>query len=137
MTNYLIVSVISGILFGVLDGLINANPIAVRLFEVYRPIARTSVNFVAGIFIDLAYGFILAGLFLLLYPSLPGGSGLVKGVSFGLIFWFARVVMSVASQWMMFKVPAKTLLYSLLAGLGEILILGIFYGLTLQPLKSL
>lgn len=28
MTDYIIVSVISGILFGVLDGLINANPIA-------------------------------------------------------------------------------------------------------------
>jgi hypothetical protein len=135
MTNYIVVSVISGILFGVLDGLINANPIAIRLFEVYKPIARTSVNFVAGIIIDLAYGFILAGLFLLLYPSLPGGSGLVKGISFGLILWFARVVMSVASQWMMFKVPVETLLYSLLAGLGEMLILGILYGLTLHPLK--
>ncbi len=81
MTSYIIVSLISGVLFGVLDGLINANPLAVRLYEVYKPIAKTSVNFIAGIAIDLAYGFILAGLFLLLYPALPGASGLVKGVS--------------------------------------------------------
>ena len=133
MTSYIIVSVISGILFAILDGLINANPIATRLFEVYKPIARTSVNFVAGMIIDLAYGFILAALFLLLYPSLPGEAGLVKGVSFALIVWFTRVVMSAASQWMMYKVPLKTVSYTLLAGLGEMLVLGILYGLTLQP----
>jgi len=63
MTGYVIVSLISGVLFGLLDGLINANPMAVKLYEVYRPIARTSVNFVTGIIIDLAYGFILAGLY--------------------------------------------------------------------------
>jgi hypothetical protein len=133
MIRYIIVSVISGILFGVMDGLIHANPLAVRLFEVYKPISRTSVNMVAGTIIDLAYGFILAGLFLLLYASLPGGSGFVKGVSFGLIAWFLRVAMSVASQWMTYNVPGNTLLYSLLAGLGEMLVLGILYGLTLRP----
>ena len=135
MTSYIIVSVVSGILFGILDGLINANPIANKLFAVYKPIARTSVNFVAGMIIDLAYGFILAALFQLVYPSLPGEVGLVKGVSFALMVWFFRVVMSVASQWMMFKVPLKALLYTLLAGLGEMLILGILYGLALQPSK--
>jgi len=135
MTSYIIVSIISGILFGVLDGLINANPVATRLFEIYKPIAKTSLNFVAGIIIDLAYGFILAALFLLLYPSLPGEAGLVKGVCFALMVWFFRVVMGVASQWMMYKVPAKTLLYSLLAGLGEMLVLGILYGLALHPAK--
>ncbi len=134
MTNYIIVSVISGILFGILDGLINANPLATRLFEVYKPIAKTSLNVVAGIVIDLAYGFILAALFLLLYPSLPGEAGLVKGVCFALVVWFLRVVMSVASQWMMYKVPFKALGYTLLAGLSEMLILGILYGLTLHPM---
>jgi hypothetical protein len=131
MTRYIIVSVISGILFGILDGLINANPMATKLFEVYKPIAKTSVNFVAGMIIDLAYGFILAALFLLLYPSLPGESGFVKGVSYALMVWFFRVVMSVASQWMIYKVPLKALLYTLLAGLCEMLILGILYGLAL------
>jgi hypothetical protein len=120
----------------VMDGLINANPMATRLYEVYKPIAKPSINFIAGIAIDLAYGFILAGLFLLLYQSLPGAGGLIKGIFFGLIAWFLRVVMSVASQWMMYKVPGKTLLYSLFAGLGEMLILGILFGLTLHPLAG-
>jgi len=135
MISYIIVSAISGILFGILDGLINANPISNKLYEVYKPISKTSINIVVGMIIDFAYGFILAALFLLVYPSMPGEVGLVKGVSFALMAWFFRVVMSVASQWMMFKVPLKALLYTLLAGLGEMLILGILYGLALQPAK--
>jgi hypothetical protein len=133
MIGTIIVCIISGILFGTLDGLINANPMAVRLFEVYKPIARNSINVAAGVVIDLVYGFVMAGIFLLLYSSLPGEAGLVKGLFYGLIIWFFRVVMSVISQWMMYKVPLTTLLYSLLTGLGEMLILGILYGLALHP----
>jgi hypothetical protein len=134
MLKYILVSIISGILFGILDGLINANPIAQRLLAVYQPIAKTSVNLPAGIAIDLAYGFIMAGIFLLLYHSLPGESGLVKGISFALLVWFFRVAMSVISNWMTFDVPVNTLLYMLLTGLGEQLVLGILYGLTLKPI---
>jgi hypothetical protein len=133
MTAYIIVSIISGVLFGVLDGLINVNPFAQSLYQVYKPIAKTSVNALAGIAIDLIYGFVMAGVFLLLYPSLPGQVGLVKGISFALLIWFFRVVMYVASQWMMFNVPASALLYTLVSGLGEMLVLGILYGLTLKP----
>ena len=135
MINYIVISIIGGLLFGILDGMINANPLAAKLYRVYQPIAKTSINFVAGIIIDLAYGFILAGLYLLLYPSLPGEGGLVKGICFALIVWFLRVVMRVLSQWMMYKVPLKTLLYALFAELGELLILGILYGLALQTGK--
>ena len=133
MTRFIIVSIASGILFGVLDALINANPLARRLYDVYRPIARTSVNFVAGILIDLAYGFAMAGLFLLLYRSFPGKTGILKGMSFALLVWFFRTMMGVVSTWMMFNVPAGTLLYTLAGGLGEMLILGIVYGATLRP----
>lgn len=133
MRRYVIVGLTSGILFGALDAVINANPLAQRLYEVYRPIARASVNAPAGVAIDLAYGFLMAGIFLLLCASLPGGAGWVKGISFGLLAWFFRVVMSVASSWMMFNVPAVALVYMLLTGLGEMLVLGILYGLTLRP----
>ncbi len=133
MATYLIVSVISGILFGVLDGLINANPLVSSLYEVYKPIAKTSINIPAGMVIDLIYGFVMAGAFLVLYASLPGEIGLIKGISFAVLVWFFRVVMYVASQWMMFNIPTGALLYTLLAGLGEMLILGILYGLTLRP----
>ena len=133
MTTFIIVSIISGILFGFLDALINANPLAQKLYTVYKPIAKTSLNPILGIVIDLLYGFIMAGIFILLYSSLPGGSGLLKGLSFALLVWFFRVVMNYASQWLMFTVPARTLLYSIATGLVEMLILGMLYGLTLKP----
>lgn len=133
MVRYVVVSIISGILFGTLDGVINANPIAQKLFEVYKPIAKTSINVPAGLVIDLVYGFVMAGVFLLLYKSLPGEAGLVKGISFAILAWFFRVVMYGASQWMMFNVPIGTVLYLVVAGLCEMLILGILYGLTLKP----
>ncbi len=133
MIAYVVVSVVSGILFGILDGVINANPWAQRLYQIYKPIARTSLNLPAGVAIDLIYGFVMAGVFLLLYQSLPGEMGLLKGLSFALVIWFFRVVMSVASQWMMFQVPVEALLYTVLAGLGEMLVLGALYGLTLKP----
>ena len=132
MIRYIIVSLSSGIIFAVMDGFINANPIAQKLFESYKPIAKDSVNIFAGIVIDLAYGFIMTAIFLLIYEVMPYDSGIMKGVSFGILIWFFRVVMSVASQWMMFNVPVKTLIYSLVTGLAEMLVLGIFFGLTLK-----
>jgi hypothetical protein len=132
MTGFIIISIISGVLFGVLDGVINANPLAQRLYQVYKPIAKTSLNPLGGIVIDLIYGFVMAGVFVLLYNSLPGETGLIKGLSFGVIVWFFRIVMFAASQWVMFIVPVKTLLYSVVTGLGEMLILGVLYGLTLN-----
>ena len=134
MIGYSIVSVVSGLLFGFLDGVINANPLAQRLYEVYKPIAKTSINLPAGIVIDLVYGFVMGGVFLLLFNSLPGETGVIKGVCFALFVWFFRVVMYTASQWIMFKVPVATLLYFLVTGLAEMLILGILYGLTLKPI---
>jgi len=101
--------------------------------SVYKPLAKTTINVPAGITIDIVYGFVMAGLFLLLYNSLPGQAGLAKGLSFALIVWFFRVVMYVATQWMTLEVPAGALLYTLVVGLGEMLILGVLYGLTLKP----
>ena len=78
-------------------------------------------------------GFILAGVQLRLCKCLPGRSGFTKGVSFAVLAWFFRVVMYTASQWMMFTVPIETLAYFLFAGLIEMLIPGVFYGLALYP----
>ncbi len=133
MIIYIIVSIISGILFGVMDGLIHANSLAQRLYTIYKPLAKTRMNLPAGIVIDLVYGFVMAGIFLLLYSSLPGELGLVKGISFAFLAWFFRGVMQVASQWIMYNVPIRALFYTLFTGLGEMLILGILYGLTLKP----
>lgn len=133
MVRYLFISALSGLLFGVLDGILNGNPLARKLLGFYQPISRQSLNIGAGIVIDLVYGFVLAGLFILLFPSLPGKSGIMKGFSFALIVWFLRVGMNLLSQWMMYRVPAFTLGYLALAGLFEMLVLGTLYGLTLKP----
>jgi hypothetical protein len=130
---YIIVSLISGILFGFLDGLINANPFAQKLYEVFKPISKQTINVPAGFVIDLVFGFAMAGIFLILYDGLPGDIGVVKGISFALVAWFFRVVMSVASQWMMFVVPVKTLFYAPIVGLVEMLALGLIYGMALKP----
>ena len=130
---YILISILGGILFGIMDGLLNGNPYARRLCAVYKPIARESINVPAGIVIDLIYGFVLAGLFLLLFKSLPGQSGIAKGLSFAVIVWFLRVAMSAASSWMMFSIPLRAIAYSLASGLLEMLILGIVFGLALKP----
>jgi hypothetical protein len=132
MSRYLVVSLVSGLLFAVLDGLVNANPLARDLYQTFKPIAKTSINVTAGILIDLVYGFVMAGLFLTLYNCLPGRSGLVKGVAFAAMIWFFRVVMQVAGEWITLEIPVKALLYTLFAGAFEMLILGILYGLTLK-----
>ena len=135
MVRYIIISILSGILFALLDGLINANPIAQKLMECYKPIAKSSVNITTGIAIDIFYGFVMCGIYLLVFNSLPSDNSLIKGIVYGFIIWFFRVLMSVLSTFMTQQVPAKTLVYILLTGFVEVLIIGIFYGLTIKPLK--
>ncbi len=128
---YIIVSLAAGILLGILDGLGNANPLAASLLDPYKPIAKSQVNFVFGIVADLVYGIILAGLFMMLYQSLPGSSGIIKGLSFAGIAWFLRVAMSAASTFVMFNIPVSTILYQAGVGLVEMAAIGILFGLTL------
>ncbi len=49
MLRYIIISIIAGVLFGFMDALIHANPLAEELFEIYEPISKESVNIIAGI----------------------------------------------------------------------------------------
>ena len=122
MVRKILVGLLAGVVFLVLDGLINANPLAQRLYAVYQPLARPSVNALAGSAIDLAYGVVLALLFVVLRAGLPGRTAFTKGLAFGLVVWFLRVCMRVAGEWVMMVVPAPTHAYTLLAGLLQILI---------------
>jgi hypothetical protein len=133
MVRFIIVSISSGILFGFLDGLINGNPYAQKLFECYKPIAKTSINIPLGVTIDIIYGFVMCWIFLIIYSSIPASSGLVKGILYGLALWFFRVLMSVITNYVMFEVPLKTLLYIAMTGLAEMVIIGSLYGLAIKP----
>ena len=127
------VGLAAGLAFAVMDGLINANPVAQRLYAVYRPIARDSVNAPLGLTFDFVSGIVMAFLFVALGPALPGG-WVKKGMAFGLIAWFFRVAMGTASQAVMFRVPLSALLYGLLTGLAEMVALGLLYGALLKRL---
>lgn len=132
MKRLITAGLVSGVLFAIMDGLMNGNSFAVELMEYYAPIARQSINAPAGVIIDLFYGFVISGIFFLISPSLPTGSGLIKGLAYGSGMWFFGVLMGVVSNWMMFTVPAETLLYVLLAGLVKMVVLGIANGLILK-----
>jgi len=119
-----------GLAFAALDGVLNANPIAQRLYGLYKPILRESVNAPLGVALDLFFGVIMAVLFVLLAPALPGGR-LMKGAAFGMLAWFFRVAMGVAAQLVMFRIPPLALLYSLATGAVEMVALGILCGLAL------
>lgn len=122
MLRQIVVGFVAGVAFLVLDGLLNANPVARQAYAVYRPIARSSVDAVAGSVVDLAYGLILVALFMTLRHCLPGSTSLTKGLSFGVMVWFLRVVMRVAGEWVMTMVPLSTHVYSLAAGLVQMLL---------------
>jgi len=132
MIKFIIAAILTGLLFGIMDAVINANPYAVKLMECYKPIARQSINVPAGLLIDLFYGFVISGIFILVLPVLPSGSGIINGLLYGLGMWFFRVMMSALSNWMMFNIPTKTLIYVLLTGLIEMIILGILNGLIIK-----
>ncbi len=115
------VGLAAGASFLVLDGLLNGNPFAQEVYAAYRPIARSSVNAVAGSLVDVVYGLILVALFMTLRHCLPGRTNLVKGLSFGAMVWFLRVVMRVAGEWVISTVPVSAHVYSLVAGLVQTL----------------
>jgi hypothetical protein len=132
MIRFVAISWVCGILYWILDGVINGNPFARKLYQVYKSEMKVTLNIPKSFFIYLLYGFAMASIFLLLYKSLPGKIGLVKGISFAMIAWFFRGFMGVMSQWMMYDIPSKTLIYVAFSGLCEALILGMFLGLTLK-----
>lgn len=59
--------------------------------ECYKPIAKQAINIPAGIVIELFYGFVITGIYIIIIQALPTDSGIVKGLTYGLGMWFFRV----------------------------------------------
>lgn len=76
-----------------------------------------------GLIFELINGFMLALIYALIHPSLPG-QGWKKGISYGLIVWGLRVVMWAFSTYMMFDIPTVSIVITVVTGLIEVLILG-------------
>lgn len=124
---------IAGVVFVMLDALINANPIGANALAFYKPVARGQFLMPVGIVTDIISGLVIVFFFALLYPSLPTSSGILKGLVFGLMLSFFRVVMNAAASFAMFEMPAGSLLYVLLSGILEMTLLGFLTGLLYRP----
>jgi len=118
------------LVLGVISGFFSVEVFKLPIFVSDSTLWRHEFNPALSIFLDIIYGIVLAGLFNLLYMSIPG-EGVVKGISFGLIIWFFKVVMAMGSIRIMFNVSDKILIYWTFSGLVELAIigsvLGIFY----------
>jgi hypothetical protein len=83
MIRFIIAAIVTGLLFGIMYGLIQANSFAIKLMECYKSIAKQMINIPAGLLIDLLYGFIISGIFIYIMPALPTDNGIVKGLIYG------------------------------------------------------
>jgi hypothetical protein len=103
--------------------------LAIRLFGL--PAAQPEgmeAKFKFGLLFELINGFLLALIYAVIHPCLPG-RGWVKGVSYGLIVWALRVVMWAFSTYMMTDLPSATIGITVGTGLIEVLILGVVIAL--------
>ena len=129
---YVFVSWACGILYWILDGIIVMNPYARKLYQAYRSNVKIAFNLPKSFVVYLIYGFAMSGIFLVLYKSLPGKKGVVKGISFGLLAWYFRGFTALMSQWILSTATLQTMAYGAITGVCEALILGILLGLTLK-----
>jgi len=75
-----------------------------------------------GLIFELINGFMLAVIYAVIHPSLPG-RGWKKGISYGLLVWGLRAVMGAFSTYMMTDTPPILIVINVVTGLIEVLIL--------------
>ena len=75
-----------------------------------------------GLIFELINGFMLAVIYAVIHPSLPG-RGWKKGFSYGLLVWGLRVVMGAFSTYMMTDTSRILIAITVVTGLIEVLIL--------------
>jgi len=126
--------IITGVLFSVFDMLIamSTSPI----FSPYSdlPIWKTPPNLLAGVIFDLINGFILAGIYTIIYNGIPG-FGWRKGLNYGVFVGLFRVLMSSFSTIVMYNIPLTLVVTSLITGYIEIIILCVILAAVYEKLK--
>ena len=116
------------IVSGVVSGFFSVSVFKMPMFVSDSTLWRQEFNPYLSVSLDIIYGIILAGLFNLLYMSIPG-EGIMKGIAFGLIIWFFKTVMAMGSIRVMFNVSDKVLIYWTFCGLLEMLVIGTVLGI--------
>ncbi len=117
--------IVASVLFLVLDaalgtagGLIGAQLLGLPVEQ--PPGFEAKVKY--GLIFELINGFMLAMIYTVIHPSLPG-RGWKKGISYGLLVWGLRVVMGAFSTYMMTDMPPILIAITVVTGLIEVLIL--------------
>jgi hypothetical protein len=105
---------------GTLGGFIGAEVFGVPVEQ--PPGFEAKVKF--GLIFELINGFMLAVIYAVIHPGLPG-RGWKKGISYGLLVWGLRVVMWAFSTYMMTDMSPILIAITVFTGLIEVLILGI------------
>jgi hypothetical protein len=124
---FFVAGIVASALFLALDAVLGmvGGLIGARVFGLpsTQP-AGIEAKMVIGSFFELVNGFMLATIYAIIHPSLPG-RGWKKGGSYGLIVWGLRVVMWAFSTYMMTDISSVLIAINVVTGLIEVLILSI------------
>jgi hypothetical protein len=123
----LVAGIVASVLFLVLDAILGmaGGLIAAQVFGVpFNQPPGIEAKMMIGFVFELINGFMLAVIYAVIHPSLPG-QGWKKGISYGLIVWGLRVVMWAFSTYMMTDMPPALIVITVVTGLIEVLILGV------------
>jgi hypothetical protein len=120
-----VAGIVASVLFLALDaalgtagGFIGAEAFGVPIEQ--PPGFKAKMKF--GLIFELINGFMLAVIYAVIHPSLPG-RGWKKGISYGLIVWGLRVVMWAFSTYMVTDTHPISIAITVVTGLIEVMIL--------------
>jgi len=125
--------IIVGFVFLILDMLFAM--ITSPFFSPYSDLAIWKIppNLAAGGVFDFINGFILVGVFMMIYNGIPG-TGWRKGLNYGIIVGLFRVVMMSFSVIVMYAVPIELVVISLISGFIEIIVLCILLSMIYEKI---
>jgi hypothetical protein len=123
----IVAGIAASVLFLVLDAVLGTAGgfIGAQVFGVpveQPPVFEAKVKF--GLIFELINGFMLAIIYAVIHPSLPG-QGWKKGIGYGLLVWGLRVVMGAFSTYTMTDMSPVLIAITVVTGLIEVLILAI------------
>lgn len=123
----IVAGIVASVLFLVLDAVLGmaGGFVGAQVFGLpfEQPPGIENKMMISPVF-ELINGFMLAVIYALIHPSLPG-RGWKKGFSYGFMVWGLRVVMWAFSTYMMTDLSPISIAVTVVTGLIEVLILGV------------
>lgn len=135
MVSYFLISVLAGSIMLIIDVVFVNNEFAKRISNPLDSIQRKNNKFARNLAVNISFGFVFAGFYLMSYRSLPGLPGsFFRSFYFASMVWILSIVFKAMSQWVAFDFPGKFLLYSVFSGFIKILSISILFHYLLRPL---